>query len=701
MLLNGTSEAEQGKTVYLEKICEISSRLVIGINSIFVRKMNDKPLLSACENKLVEGKYLQEDFQYVLIWNRGVIASMVAEQAYEVGKKVIFVHDGKDARPDRSDGDLIFTAPYSATPEQKGRGDRPDITALDQLLLFLKNHNIPLDQIVLHPGYGFNSEDPVFFEALEKREIRFLGAGSKHIDFIGNKVNANKIAAQTSIKPPGSSGRIETVNQALTFFQLCHKDGIQKIVLKDAYGGGGSGQKLIAVDDPQAENIIVQTVNEWLDKGTTFSIDQWIEKSRHIEMQVMVDQGGNVRFGSPRDCTMQRAKQKIIEETASITLSQELQLRESIQDYFKMVEEKLEKPYVGLATFEMLYEPDTGNFNFLEVNTRIQVEHPVSGHQGGIQFIRTQFDIASGQRLHDQEKLDRRRDKVGGHTIEARICLEEVLETGMIQFVKEMLHKDALTLGVSGKVAIRLPERANSTFYFDNRIIRDREVANGQGRYDTMVGQVVSRGVDRKSAIFELEMAVKSLQIKGVSSNIELVATILDDPEFRDDRHSSRSSVVDRFMEKKIAEKDLLEENKKKRQIALNKFKDEPEQVGIADLVRVIDLPLAPCRTTVKNIIDFFTPPGSAFQAKSFEKRYFLVETSLVNRDLFRFLSCFQVTSADAYIASDIKLFAIPTCMENPFRLFWQYYTGENPFEVKQCLLRSQNLQFFCMKTNN
>ncbi len=695
MVFKGISVTEYAKTVSLEKISETAGRLSSNIQSFFIRKMKDEPLVSACDEALVEGKDSPDDFHYVLIWNRGVIAHMVASQAYADGKSVIFVHDGKDAVPVLRAGDFIFTAPYSATPEQKGRGTRPDIEALDLLKSFLQSNSIDPGQVVLHPGYGFNSEDPLFFEALEKRGLRFIGATSRHIDFIGNKVNANKIAAQTGIKPPGSSGKIETSEQALSFFLQCRKNGIKQIVLKDAYGGGGSGQKLIEVDDPHAETVLQQTVTEWLEKGTTFSADQWIEKSRHIEMQVMVDQGGNVRFGAPRDCTMQRAKQKIIEETATISHAQEIELRQAIHDYFKMVEEKLESPYVGLATFEMLYEPDSDTFNFLEVNTRIQVEHPVSGHQGGIQFIRTQFDITKGQKLQDQEKLDRRRKKAGGHTIEARICLEAVLETAMIKFIKEMLHKDALTLGVGGDIDIGLPERANSTFYFDNRIMRDRKVDNGQGHYDTMVGQVVSRGIDRSAAIHELGLAVKELQICGVPSNLGLVIAILEDPEFKGDLHSSKSGVVGRFMDEKIAEKDLQKKNREQWQLIKDKLKNNPEQITVTDMVRVIDLPPTPQKTAVRDIIDLFIPPESRNYEKSSGERSFSIEPGLINRDLFRFLSCFQVSRIDSYPESGMKMFVIPTSMENPFRLFWEYYTGENPFEIKACLQESHTLSCF------
>ncbi len=695
MLFNGVSVAEYAKTMSLKRMGGAVNRLSNNLQSILIRKMEVEPLLSACDETLAEGKNALEDFHYVLIWNRGVIAHMVASQAYEAGKKVIFVYDGKDAVPELRDGDFIFTAPYSATPEQKGREARPDIESLDLLKSFLQSNFIDPSQVVLHPGYGFNSEDPLFFEALEKRGLRFIGAGSRHIDFIGNKVNANKIAAQTSIKPPSSSGKIENSDQALDFFLQCRKDGIKQIVLKDAYGGGGSGQKLIEVEDPHAETVMLQTVTEWLEKGTTFSADQWIEKSRHIEMQVMVDQGGNVRFGAPRDCTMQRAKQKIIEETATITQAQEMELRQAIHDYFKVVEEKLGSPYVGLATFEMLFEPDSENFNFLEVNTRIQVEHPVSGHQGGIQFIRTQFDITRGRKLQDQEEIDCRRRRAGGHTIEARICLEEVLGTGMIQFIKEMLHKDALTLGVSGDVDIRLPKRANSTFYFDSRIMRDRLIANGQGHYDTMVGQVVSRGVDRYAAIHELSLAVKELYINGVPSNLGLLTAILEDPEFREDLHSSKSGVVARFMDEKIAEKDLQKKTQQQQQLIKDTFKNDPGQITVSDMVSVIDLSPTPRKTTVKDIIGLFMQPGFEAHGKSSENISFSIEPSLVNRDLWQFLNCFQVCSVDAYPGSAIKMFVVPVSMENPFRLFWQYYTGENPFEKKSGLLENRTLPCF------
>ncbi|MBI4666263.1 MAG: hypothetical protein HY751_07635 [Nitrospinae bacterium] len=465
---------------------------------------------------------------YVVIANRGEIACRVLEQAHEAGKKVIALHDGSDFPYGGllNNDDEVFYVPVYCDRGRRPEPERLDIWSMKALAFMLKSRGIDLFEVVVHPGWGFNAEDDAWFTEMERLGFRMAGPGSSIIRFLGNKINATEVARQAGLSTPQSSGKVESVGQAMEFF-TAHKGKIKNFLLKDALGGGGYGQLLLRTP---SEMEFRSAVEKFLDKYPVFSVDQFLDKTRHVEFQFLSDMDGNVLFGAPRDCTQQRDRQKVIEETAILARAVEKSMRQRISAFLAEIARRTGGPYVGAGTFEFLYEPSSETFYFLEVNTRLQVEHPVSGHQDGVNYVRTQLDIADGYKLKSQHEMDGW--NLGGHTMEARICLERILNEDERAFYLKSGHDRTfgpITGGVVNQFSI--PEIHGLKVYYDRRI---REGVEWAGKYDPMIMKTVVHGEDRLHAIELLKETVERLVITGpgISTNQELILGLLDEEEF-------------------------------------------------------------------------------------------------------------------------------------------------------------------------
>ncbi|MEO5363470.1 MAG: hypothetical protein H7838_07585 [Magnetococcus sp. DMHC-8] len=515
----------------------------------------EPPLVSACTQALTRPGTRRDPpdrFDYILIANRGIIASMIIREAHKAGKKVFVLWEPADLPYfdhllDTRAGDIVLPIQTYKDTRHKGE-ERADIQVIARIREMIEALHIPPETVAIHPGYGFNSEDPEWNEAVG-RYFKVLAPSHAWIELLGNKKEANRFCQETAIPLPISAGDIKDKEEARAFFRQ-HRTTVQRFLFKDCFGGGGKGQ--LEVDATVSEEEFVTLFEQFAARHPAFIINEFIVSNRHIEMQVMVDKEGNIRFGPMRDCTLQRGKQKIIEEIAiGISPAQVQFLRDNITAFFKKGEEKLGHPYEGLATFEMMYLPTAKRFYFLEVNTRIQVEHPVSGHQGGIQFIQTQWDIAEGKRLKSQEQLDA--EGRGGHTMEARICFERFLSTAEREAFKKTMGVDIVTVPESGQPihALELPAGRDITVYMDQRLQggHGRQVVHMPNKqYDSMVIQLVARGVDREAARRRLISAVETLQVTGLQTNQAFVLALLRHPLFVRGEVTSDQPVVQEAM---------------------------------------------------------------------------------------------------------------------------------------------------------
>ena len=599
----------QTKTNIWDSIFSFSLPLLTALQ----RKLPEEPPLeSACSETLTHAAKRRGEpshFDYIIIANRGIIASMVMHEAHKAGKKVFVLQEHEDIPyPEHllntAAGDIVF--PIDTQKDTKGKGvERTDIVLVHQIRKIMDDRQIPHERVAIHPGYGFNSEDPEWHEGVG-RHFKVLAPSHAWIKLLGDKFEASRFCQDTSIPLPISSGRIHGVEEARSFFQK-HRKNVKKFLFKDVFGGGGKGQR--EVDTSISEEAFLEIFENFSERHPSFIIDEFILSNRHIEMQVMVDKDGTIRFGPLRDCTLQRAKQKIIEEIATgITPEQIRFLRESVTAFFQKGAEKLGHPYEGLATFEMMYVPTEKKFYFLEVNTRIQVEHPVSGHQGGIQFIQTQFDIAEGKRLKSQEQLDA--EERGGHTMEARICFERFLPEAERNAFRKAMGVDIVTMTESGKPIhiLETPSGKGITIYMDNRLdTGDGEQAGGMPnkQYDSMVMQVVARGRHREKARQRLLRAVETLRVSGPQTNQMFVIKLLKHPLFIQGETTSDMQVVNDAMTATLEESERYHQQKGREEQTANLFaairekeRSLPEAFDKLDLQHVIPFYLGHLKPT-------------------------------------------------------------------------------------------------------
>jgi acetyl/propionyl-CoA carboxylase alpha subunit len=460
--------------------------------------------------------------------NRGEIACRVIESSRKAGKRALVMHDGADLSYDGvlSGGESVFYVPVYCDRGKRPEHERLDIWSMKALAFRLRSEGIDPFDVAVHPGWGFNAEDDAWFGQMERLGFRMVGPHSSVIRFLGNKINATQVARQAGLATPESSGKVESVQQALNFFRSS-AGRIKIFLLKDALGGGGHGQMLLK--DP-TEREFTTAVEKFLEKYSVFSADQFLDKTRHIEFQFLSDLDGNVVFGSPRDCTQQRDRQKVIEESAILSHETQSMMRANIRGFLEEIGRRTGRPYAGAGTFEFLYEPASQTHFFLEVNTRLQVEHPVSAHCDGIDYVRTQLDIADGRKLASQEEIDSW--SRGGHAMEARVCLERALSEDERRIYLKSGH-DRTFGPVSGATLTRfaLQEMEGLTFYRDLRI---GEGVEWSGKYDSMIMKAVVHGEDRAGAIALMKQAVGGMVIEGreMSTNRDMILGILDEEEF-------------------------------------------------------------------------------------------------------------------------------------------------------------------------
>ncbi len=354
----------------------------------------------------------------------------------------------------------------------------------------------------IHPGYGFLSENAKFIQMVEACGIKFIGPSANVVSQLGDKATAKQIAKSNGVPVvEGSNGIIETKEEGI---KIAKQIGYP-VMIKASAGGGGRGIA-IAYSDQEFLKAFELTS---LEAETSFGdksvyIERYVENPRHIEIQIMGDSKGNVVHLFERDCSMQRRNQKMIEEAPSSILNEELRRKMGLAAV------KLAKAvgYEGAGTIEFLVDT-RGNFYFMEMNTRIQVEHPVTEMITGIDLVKEQIKIGYGKELSFKQKDL----KIMGHAIECRINAENPLNNFMP------------TPGHIAKVLF--PGGFNVRF--DSHIYPDYDVPPF---YDSMLGKLIVLAPNRKEAIRKMRIALEQLVIEGITTNIEYQYAIMHSPEF-------------------------------------------------------------------------------------------------------------------------------------------------------------------------
>ncbi|PKK90903.1 MAG: acetyl-CoA carboxylase biotin carboxylase subunit, partial [Tenericutes bacterium HGW-Tenericutes-7] len=354
----------------------------------------------------------------------------------------------------------------------------------------------------IHPGYGFLSENSEFVEMVESCQIQFIGPTSKTIQMIGDKAEARRIAKEHGVPiVEGSDGVIENAQEGL---KIAKKIGYP-VMIKASSGGGGRGISIVRSDEEflsAFERTSMEAETSFGDKS--LYIEKFIESPRHIEIQIIADHHGNMVHLFERDCSMQRRNQKMIEEAPSPVLNE--MLRRKIGQTALRLAKAIN--YRNAGTLEFLVD-SKGNFYFIEMNTRIQVEHPITEQITGVDLVKEQIKIAYGKEL----SFKQRDLKINGHAIECRINAEHAMK-GFIPAPGKIQN-----ILFPGGIGVRI----------DTHIYPGYEVPPF---YDSMIAKLIVHAPTRREAIKKMRVALEQFVVEGIHTNIEYQYLIMHNPDF-------------------------------------------------------------------------------------------------------------------------------------------------------------------------
>ena len=354
----------------------------------------------------------------------------------------------------------------------------------------------------IHPGFGFLSENAQFAKMCEESNIKFIGPSYEVIDLMGNKSNAKELMKKAKVPVvPGSSGSIKSIKEAKS---IADEIGYP-IMLKAAAGGGGKGIRLVSSEEEieTAYNVVKNEAKISFNDDEIY-IEKFIENPHHVEIQVLADEYGNVVHLGERDCSIQRKNQKILEETPSPILDERLRnkMGEAAINAVKA------SKYYSCGTIEFLVDKHK-NFYFMEMNTRIQVEHPITEAVTGIDIVKEQINISAGQKL----KYKQHDIKFNGHSIECRINAENP-KKGFMPCPGEITR-----LILPGGNGVRVDTAVYSGYKIPPT-------------YDSMIAKIIVHGENRKEAINKMRRALSETIIEGIDTNIEFLNEILYNEKF-------------------------------------------------------------------------------------------------------------------------------------------------------------------------
>lgn len=372
----------------------------------------------------------------------------------------------------------------------------------------------------IHPGFGFLSENSQFAKICEESNIKFIGPSYKVIELMGNKSNAKDLMKKAGVPViPGSDGSIQSLKGII---ETANKIGYP-ILLKASAGGGGKGIRIVNSKEELESNYnIVKQEAKLSFNNDEIYVEKFIKNPRHVEIQVLADEHGNVIHLGERDCSIQRRNQKVIEETPSTILDDKLRNKMG-EAAIKAVKAS---SYTSCGTVEFLVDSDK-NFYFMEMNTRIQVEHPITEMRTGIDIVKEQIKIAAGEKL----KIKQKNVQFKGHSIECRINAENPRK-------KFRPSPGKITgLNLPGGNGVRI-----DTAIYEGYTI--------PANYDSMIAKIITYGDTRNEAISKMKRALEETVIEGIDTNLDFLFQIIKNPNFL------RGKFDTSFIEKEILEKE-------------------------------------------------------------------------------------------------------------------------------------------------
>ena len=430
-------------------------------------------------------------FKKILVANRGEIAVRIITTAKEMGIRTVAIYSDFDKYS-------LFTR---LADEAYRIGEPPSSQSY-----LLAEKIIEIAKATgaegIHPGYGFLSERGFFAKMCEDNGIKFIGASHKSIDLLGSKTEAKALAIKNNVPVvPGTDKPLQDFEQIK---KIANEIGYP-VLIKASAGGGGKGMRIVREDaDIESSLRTAQSEAKSSFGDDSVFIEKYIESPRHIEFQILADEHGNVIHLGERECSMQRRHQKIIEETPSVIMDDKL--RTEMGECAKRIVKAA--GYSNAGTVEFIV--DTSNkFYFLEVNTRLQVEHPITELRTGLDLVKEQFKVACGEKL----TLAQEDVKFTGHTIECRICAEDSENNFMPSTGKIIYMNKFLGNGMREDTGI---EQGDEISVY----------------YDPMISKLISHGVDRDTAIAKMKRALREYKLIGIKTNIPFLLNLLETEEF-------------------------------------------------------------------------------------------------------------------------------------------------------------------------
>jgi acetyl-CoA carboxylase biotin carboxylase subunit len=429
-------------------------------------------------------------FEKILIANRGEIALRIQRACRELGIRTVVVHSEADTE-----------AKYvKLADESVCIGPAPAAASYLNIPAIISAAEVT-DAEAIHPGYGFLSENADFAEKVEASGFVFIGPHPENIRLMGDKVSAKAAMLKAGVPVvPGSEGALPEAGADIV--KIARKIGYP-VIIKSAGGGGGRGMRVVHTEAALLNAVAMTRAEAQAAFGNgTVYLEKFLENPRHIEIQVLADEHKNAVFLGERDCSMQRRHQKVIEEAPApeLTPKQRERIGERCADACRKI------GYRGAGTFEFLYE--AGEFYFIEMNTRLQVEHPVTEMITGLDLVQLQIRIANGEKLPF-----RQRDvELRGHAIECRINAEDPY-----RFTPS-----------PGKITSYHPP-GGPGIRVDSHVYAGYSVPPN---YDSMVGKVIAYGASREQAIRRMRIALSEMVVEGILTNLPLHLDLLHDSRF-------------------------------------------------------------------------------------------------------------------------------------------------------------------------
>ena len=435
----------------------------------------------------------------VLIANRGEIAIRINRTAERMGIRATTVYTDVDA------GSWHASTGFQSL----GLGPANGYLDGDKIIALAKKNGIQ----ALHPGYGFLSENPQFAEKCEKEGIVFVGPPASAMADMGHKARSKEIMTAANVPcVPGYHGSEQGEQELLQHA----REVTFPVLLKSVRGGGGKGMRIVMTEDEfatQLKSARAEARASFGEGGEVMLVEKYIVRPRHVEVQVFADKHGNTVALGERDCSVQRRHQKVLEESPAPDLDEVTR-----QDLWEKARKAASAVgYVGAGTVEFILDKDTNKFYFMEMNTRLQVEHPVTEMVTGIDLVEWQFRIAAGEKLPLNQAQAEEQMAQRGSAVEARIYAENP-EKGFMPDSGKLVH------AVLSETALADPDVRLDWGFRTGSVVSEA--------YDGMIAKLIVRGETREQAVAKMEAALREFEIVGLSTNVEFLKRLCQSPAF-------------------------------------------------------------------------------------------------------------------------------------------------------------------------